>query len=264
MEDTASKTKGFLWVGLAILIALIFIFGLAPLAHAVPWSWETKLGHVLNSSSDQELIHDPETNAILQKIVRRIYPLDSTDKAFNIDVRVIRKKELNAHTELGGNISINSELLCKAESPEEIAGILAHEIEHVHHRHLMEGMISYIFTAEGLSMIFSSGHSNLSSLTHYFINMRFNRSQESVADKSALIRLQKAHVTNLGFKEFFTRMEKMNSNSDFLSDHPSNQSRLSMAEKFENRGATPVLTSQEWKVIKNSCAKTNNFGVVAT
>jgi predicted Zn-dependent protease len=250
MDDSASKIKGLGWVVFACFLATLFVFGLSPFARAIPWSWENKLADTLYSSSKQEYINDTQIQIILQKIVRRIYPLNSDDKAFKIDVHIVRNKEINAHAELGGKILINSGLISQAESPEEIAGILAHEIEHVHHRDILIGLITYVFTAEGIKMIFSGNYSFATDVTNYLFNMNFNRSQESSADKGALLRLQQSHIDNQGFKHFFISMEKNNSSSIFLSDHPSNRARLEMAGNFNNQNVQPILTADEWKNFK--------------
>ena len=251
MENTSSKIKGFVWVAVACVVSLVFVFGLSPLAHVIPWSWEKKLANVFNSSSKEIYRDDSQAQVIFQKLVHRIYPVNSNDQAFSIDVQINKSQTVNAYAELGGKIFINSALINQAESPEEIAGVLAHEIEHVRHRHVLEGVITYFFTAEGMSMIFSGGQSSFSSLAEYFFKMNFSRTQEAMADKEALLRLQKAHVNNQGFKNFFKRIGKSSLASIFISDHPANQARLAMADGFNNNDVKPILTASEWEILKN-------------
>ncbi len=153
---------------------------------------------------------------------------------------------------LGGIITIYSGLLNKAESPEEIAGVLAHEIEHVHHRHIMEGALVHLFTAEGIHLIFGDASSG-AGFAKYLLNMDFTKDQERQADEEGLRRLQAAHVDNQGFKAFFERMGKHEGSSVFLSDHPSNDERVEMVEKFKNEDTKPIMTNTEWEVLKNYC-----------
>lgn len=249
-----SKTKGLVWVIAACTLGAAFALGLSPLAHAIPWSWEKKLSHALELNFPKaECRNSPRAQEILQRLVKRIYPVNADDTAFSIDVQIVKDPVVNAFAALGGKISVNSGLLKQAESPEEVAGVLAHEIGHVQHRHIMEGTIDHLLTAEGLNIIFG-GHSSTADWTQYFLNMDFTRSQESQADQEGLRRLQKTHVDNQGFRHFFERMGKSGSVPVFLSDHPSNHLRSEMAAKFDNQGATPILTQDEWVVLKSYCS----------
>lgn len=254
MSDHASKTKGLMWIVVACLVGACFAFGLSPMAHAIPWGWEKKLGYVFDSDfTNRECRSTLQAQELLQRLVKRIYPVTPEDGLISIDVRVVQDPAINAYAELGGRISVNSGLLQQAESPEELAGILSHEIGHVQNRHIMQGMIVRMMTVEGLRMIFSGGTSSTVDWTRYFLNMSFTRTQESQADEAGLRRLQKAHVDNQGFRHFFERMEKSGSASAFISDHPSNRERLEMAETFDNNNVMPVMTSEEWQVLKNYC-----------
>jgi len=253
MSDAPSKVKGLLWLILAVSLGVGFALGLAPLAHVIPWSWEKKLSDALDSgSAKQECHHSPQAQELLLRVVKRIYPIAPEDSAFSIEIQTVKNPAINAYATLGGKITLNSGLLQQAESAEEVAAVLAHEIGHVQHRHIMEGTIAHLLTAEGINVMFG-GHSSTADWTQYFLNMNFTRSQEAQADETGLKRLQKAHVDNQAFQHFFERMEKSASIPTFLSDHPPNNLRSEMVATFDNHGATPILTQDEWKVLRNYC-----------
>jgi predicted Zn-dependent protease len=67
------------------------------------------------------------------------------------------------------------------------------------------------------------------------------------------LRLQKSHIDNQGFKNFFERMKESSSVPALLSDHPSDQNRSQMAEKFKNENTTPIMTAKEWKSFQSYC-----------
>lgn len=241
-----------MWVVMAGLLGMVFAQGLSPLAHLIPWSWEKKAGGlgVYRASCSGS----PQVQMLLEKVAKRIYPLDPGDAAFSINVRVARNEAINAYAGLGGNITVNSGLIKQAESPDELAGVLAHEIGHVQHRHIMQGVIEHALTADGVNMILG-GRSSAAQWSRYFLNMNFTRAQEMQADEAGFERLQKAHVDNLGYAHFFGRMEKSGSVPVFLSDHPANRARSEMAAKFDNRGATPIMAPGEWRLLKNDCGE---------
>jgi predicted Zn-dependent protease len=250
MEDHASKLKGLIWVVIACGFGVLLATGIGPLAHLVPWSWEQKLGNAINSDFRKEKPYNPQADALLQRLVKRIYPVNPDDSDFSIEVNVVKNPVINAYATLGGKIYLNSGLLKKAESPEEIAGVLAHEIEQVHRRHIMEGALVHLFTTEGIHLIFGDSGS-AAGFADYFLRMDFTRSQETQADEGGLRRLQKARVSNHGFKRFFERMEKDEPSSVFLSDHPSNRERIEMVDQFKNQDVQPVMTQTEWETLKN-------------
>jgi len=253
MKDHASKTKGLLWVGVAIVIGVICAYGLSPLAHAIPWSWEKKMGTAFSIDlPGQECRANVQAEALLQKLVTRLYPLEPQDGDFSIDVQVVKNAQVNAYATLGGNIYINSGLLKQAQSPDEIAGVLAHEITHVAHRHIMEGAIEHAFTSAGLHALLGDG-SSMAEWSNYFLKMDFSRRQEAQADEGGLQRLQKAHIDNKGFKDFFARMEETTAAEQFLSDHPANSARIAMVDQYPVQNPQPVMTPDEWKVLKSYC-----------
>ncbi|MGH7739181.1 MAG: M48 family metallopeptidase [bacterium] len=239
-----------MWLLLTCAIGGLFATGLSPLAHAIPWSWEKKLGAVIQPEH-KAYPGSPQARALLQRLVGRLYPLEPGDKNFSIEVRVVKNPVVNAYAGLGGKITIDSGLLKQAQSPEELAGVLAHEIEHVRHRHILQKFLEQLFTVESLQWMLGGGWTT--NLAKYFLNIDFTRSQEAQADEDGLKRLQKAHINNRGFRQFFERMELKNPSSAFLSDHPSNRARIEMVERFKNVDVRPIMTPAEWAVLKNYC-----------
>lgn len=249
-NNSGSKTKGLVWVLAACFLGSIFALGISPLAHIIPWKFEKKLSQIfLLDHQATSCSNNLQATKILEKLSQRLYPLDPKDNSFSIHISVVRDARVNAYATLGGIIFINSALLEQAESPEEIAGILAHEISHVSNRHILEGSIVHLLTIEGIKILISGSSSTSSDLARYFLNMNFTKKQEAQADKDGLARLEKSQISNQGFKDFFKRMKQ----STFLSDHPSNQARIEMAEKYHHYESKPIMTEDEWKILKNFC-----------
>ncbi|MBF0593442.1 MAG: M48 family metallopeptidase [Candidatus Omnitrophica bacterium] len=250
--DKASKLKGLAWVIGAVGLAVVLGSGITPFVRAIPWSWEKGLAHSLGSTTYIDACRGNEKQeALLKQLVTRLYPLDRDDRRFSLDVQVVNNPEINAFAELGGKISINRGLLEKAQSPEEVAGVLAHEITHVGHRHILEGFVVHLMTIGGIQMVF--GGSSQVKWTNFFLKMGFTRSQETEADEGGLARLQKAHINNQGFKDFFERMKDLSVVPAVLSDHPADEERSRMAARFPTQDPKPVMTDEEWKSFKSFC-----------
>jgi predicted Zn-dependent protease len=255
LSDKASKAKGLLWLMLSCALGVALAVGITPLVRAVPWRWEQSLARLFPEPAEEKRCKpNPQAEALLARLTGRLYPIGPEDGAFTITVQVVRDPLVNAYAQLGGLITINSGLLHQAQSPEEVAGVLAHEMEHVHHRHILQGFLTRMITSEGVHLILSGNAASIPA-TRYFLTMRFSRAFEAEADTDGLKRLQLAHIDNHGFRDFFARMEADSAAAAFLSDHPSNESRIAEAEKFERYTSQSIMTAEEWKTLRNYCGQ---------
>ena len=254
VNNLSAKIKGLIWVAAACLVGAFFALGISPLAHLVPWKVEQKLSRLfLFEPSSKSCQGNAQARQILARLVGRLYPLYPKDSDSSVDVFVVQDPSINAYATLGGMIFINSGLLEQAKSPEELAGVLAHEISHVSNRHVLEGSLVHILTVEGIKILVSGQPSSSSNLARYFLNMSFTKRQEVQADQEGLDRLKQAQIDNKGISEFFKRMSQDNLAEKFLSDHPSKQDRIEMARKIEAYDIRPSISPDEWKILQNFC-----------
>jgi predicted Zn-dependent protease len=248
--DHASKAKGLLWLLGAVTLGLCLALGVDPLAHAIPLSWERHLAGALSLGIQAKACKPtPEAEAALKKLEERLYPLDAEEAAQPLEFQVLQDQEVNAYAGLGGRITLNSGLLKKLESAEELAGVLAHEMEHVRHRHLMESLLVRSISFQGLRLVFGNGGASAGWI-HFLLSNNFSRAQEAEADKAGLERLRRARVDTQGLMRFFQRMGKEEPGSIFLSDHPDFDSRAEMAKSFSGSPSTPILSPEEWLALK--------------
>jgi len=195
----------------------------------------------------------PESGALLDKLVRRIYPLSPDDKAIPITVEVIRGETVNAYATLGGRIYVFDGLLRQARSPEELAGVLAHEIEHVRERHIIQAMAVNLLTYKTLTMILPGSGPLDASSAYLFLSLQFSRQEEAEADSGGLERLRSAQVDAAGFEEFFARAQRLPAPPAILSNHPSNESRRELAARYRGYPTRPVLDPGEWAALGAIC-----------
>ena len=247
----ASKLKGLAWLLGILLLATGLAFGVSPLMRIVPWRWELALAHRF-PVTEKTCKGSAENAALLDRLVARLYPVEADDDRISVNVHVVDNPAVNAYARLGGQILIDQGLLRQARSADEIAGVLAHEIEHVKRRHILENAAMHLMTAGGVQLVFS-GQANGLALIDFFLHLGFTRAQEVQADEGGLRRLQVAHIDNHGFAAFFRRMQDEAEAPGFLSDHPQNRDRLAMVAKFDNADTAPVMTDQEWTAFRNFC-----------
>ena len=248
-----AKLKGILWLGGALLITVLIVLGLPFFAKHVPWSVEKKMAQYLGQLPDTQACNEGKGHEQLQKIITRLYPVKPDDQGIPISVDIIPGKTVNAFASLGGKIYVYHGLLEQAESPEELAGILAHEMEHVRHRHIIQGVFVRLITVEVLGMVFGGDGTVDPRLLSMLLNMRFSREQEYEADDDGLKRLRLAHIDIAGFQHFFEREENQSSIPAMLTDHPSSDNRTALIKQYVGGVVTPIMTAAEWKELKGIC-----------
>ena len=129
-----------------------YVYGVPVLAsrlvHLVPPAWEASLGDTVAQQMETSLggleICDPDPESLANRALRRFgeAAIAGTGTPFDLDIQVVRSEVPNAIALPGGKVYFFSNLLHLARTPDEFAGVLAHEIGHVVNRHGMEQLIS--------------------------------------------------------------------------------------------------------------------------
>ena len=266
---------GLRWVGLlalsiAVLLATLW-FGLPrfaeEVARIVPHRWEADFGESLVEPVLRAFARFDETDEVafctapgglesLAELTRRLAPAASP---YPFVVRVANLEMVNAFALPGGQIVIAEGLLRFAESPDEIAGVLAHEMGHVLYRHSTAAMIE----ALGLAFLFGAllgdfGIGVIGGAGETLVALTFRREAEAEADEQALELLGHAGVSSRGFADFFERMERKAGGGPavlrLLSTHPPNEVRRRRAKEGA-APAPPALGEREWRSLKAICGQ---------
>ncbi len=195
---------------------VLFYFFMIHLYLIVPIEYDTYLGKKVEKQLNS-MFETYDSDTILTSF------LDSTtallhlpSDRFDIDITIINHPIVNAMALPGGKVVISTGLLAQSESPEEIAGIIAHEIAHAQERHSVQQLIRSIgFTfmtavvigsvVEGVELFESI--ELISEITTNLLHLKYSRGFERTADLEAVERLQSAHISVKGIHSFFTRLE---------------------------------------------------------
>lgn len=185
--------------------------------------------------------------------------------AFPLEIRVADSPIVNAFAAPGGKIVLMRGLLEKADTPDEVAGVLAHEMGHVQGRHAIKHMVEGL----GISLIFGSITGDVGSYAQMAYTINYSRKDEASADDMGLALMDKSNIKMDGFVRFFEKLQEEEKVEDddsrlkrglknlgsFLSTHPSNEDRAAKAKKYSDSqtGQTPALSNEQWKALKNIC-----------
>ena len=243
-------------VAVAASAAVLFVGSRAPvwLAPLVPQQWEERFGDAPIGMPGERVCSAPGTQAALAKLARTLAP----ETAPRLDIRVIDIGLVNAAALPGGNIVIFRQLLTEAESPDEVAGIIAHEIAHVEERHVTQLMIRQL----GLGMIVSAFGGPTGGSIESLMSAGFSRGAEREADARAIEMLRRAGISPLPTARFFERLAarearfgKVSAGLGYLSTHPLSAERRRKFEASAVRGEAyrPVLSREEWEALVGAC-----------
>ena len=241
----------------AVLVsaAVVFLASRFPgwAAPYVPKSWEQNFGGPVMASLEGRYCNGPGGREALLKLARSISP-----GAESLDIRVVNIDVVNAAALPGDHILIFEELLSRAEGPDEVAGVLAHEIAHVENRHVTEAMIRQFTFGLFVSLLGGSTGANLETL----LSARYSRGAEEEADADAIEALSRANISPLATAGFFAKvaederqMGAVGRGFSYISSHPDPGTR---EERFRAsaRGRTdykPVLNREEWAALADIC-----------
>ena len=202
---------------------------------------EEKLGKVL---VDDVLLNDSkiklETNPIVDSAVqaitkRFVKSIGLTDYQYTI--RVIKSEEINAFTMPGGNIFVYTGLLKFAESPDEVAAVLAHEIGHAENKHVVKRLAKELGVALLFSILSGGDAVVLNEVARTATSTVFDREQEREADDYCMSLMEKAKLNPKSLATFFRRVDEMtgdvDNNMEIIMTHPNNNSRIKNALEYK-------------------------------
>ncbi len=164
---------------------------------------------------------------------------------------------VNALALPGGDIVVYDGLLEQAESENEIAFVLGHEMGHIIHRHALRRLGRSLLLALGSQVIFAqqSGVQQWVQGTLNGAELTFSRVQEAEADQIGLDLLVKHYGHAAGATAFFERLAKQQKSalfSDYLSTHPAPEKRvLSLQNQIKQR-QLKIGKLQPWPVAKTN------------
>jgi len=235
----------------------------------VPPSWEIKIGDTAATQIEASMtkgkgyvLCDADPNSVANLAIARFVTnvFDGLGSPFTPRVTVVRSNIPNAFALPGGRAYYLSTLIQAARTPEEFAGVLAHELGHVYYRHGMETLIST--SATGLLVGFvlgdMTGISVAGAVGTSLIDNRFSRRAEAQADRFAAETAARLGYSSKGLADLLERVAQDDAFSRALalfSNHPLTDERRAALEALEAPAANPkpIFTDIEWQAIRDMC-----------
>jgi Zn-dependent protease with chaperone function len=270
-----TRRKVVLWSVIAVAVLILAaVYGvpaladrLAPLLplraeHALGAAVDGQIRRMLDKTDGKEALEcgkeSSETagRAALEKMIGKLEAAAALP--IPLDARVIRRSEANAIALPGGRIYVFEGLIAKAENPDEVAGVIAHEIGHVAHR---DGTRAILQSA-GLSFLFGMllgdfvGGGAVVVGARAVLQSSYSREVESAADRYGVELMQRAGGNPRALGTVLDRVAgAIHPGTEILSDHPDTQARIRVINDLSPAAppSKPFLEPSEWAALKLIC-----------
>lgn len=252
----------------AVATALVVFVGIpmasGPLARATPLTYESRMGDNYNAqiSTIFPTCEDEAGQAVLQGLADQL--ATQAQAPFPIRVRAVHAPMINAFALPGGHILVTGDLIDAAESPDEVAGVLAHEIAHVERRHVMQSVWRSLGAGMLLDLVVGGGTGagqQAVLLAGQASELSFGRQAETEADEMGRDFLHRAGLSSRGMGDFFERMaedeiqapDQVDEVSEWWMTHPNTERRIAAARAAQQDGAS-ALSPQDWQTLRQVCS----------
>lgn len=182
---------------------------------------------------------------------------EAAELEWETTIEVLDTKVPNALALPGGKVYVFSGLLEKARSPDEIAGVVAHELGHLAHRDALRRLIAIGGTSYLLGLLFGdvTGASALVFASKALIGAAHSREQEAEADAFAAELLARLGRPARPMGELLTRISGAEDAAlGLLHDHPLTAERLAaFTATDQGESGPPLLDAEQWAALKAIC-----------
>jgi len=205
---------------------------------------------IADTATAQSFIRDTEIEADIRVMVAPIWKAAGLEPSA-LHIYLIEDKQLNSFVAGGQNEFINTGLIMRAATPNQLVGVLAHETGHIAGGHLsrsqeamrnasIEGIIATVLGAaaavvgrNGAALLGAQGVAERAF-------MQYSVTQEASADQAALKFLDRAGLSSRGLLQFFQILQGEElltgaSQDPYLRTHPLTAQRIEYVRNHVDR-----------------------------
>ena len=223
-------------LGTVLVVSTLIYLGLGAiatqLATRISPEMEAKIGqHLVSDMAEKAEKIDSKQQQYLDDLLAELEKSDSSSYT-PLTIHVQKSKVSNAVIFPGGHIFVTTTLLAEAESENELAFVLAHELGHHVTRDHLKGLgRSLVFLTIASVLGIGSGDVNVVGITGSLTNLHYSRQQESAADIYALKAIVNCYGHGDASLDFFNRIQREERDSrgelsSYFSTHPLTHKRI--------------------------------------
>lgn len=256
-------TKMWIWITIASIMAVLSGLWMASdivvrmAVNRIPIEWERTLGESARQQvlmGQRVITEGPAVSAVADMTRRLTDQLPGS--SYRFEITVVHNEMVNAMALPGGSVIVYTGLLKHAESPAEVAGVLAHELSHVVLRHGMESIVQSVGLTTVVMLVLGNQQGLIGALERLGVQittLQFSREKETEADLHGLHLLHQANISPAGMIAFFERLAKKEGVSiALLSTHPMSAERAARlnGEASSLPKISPAPFDVDWAAVK--------------
>lgn len=272
----ASRRRRRLYTGIAAIstvgmVVALYLWGIpvmsALLAARIPVAWEERLGRevVAHLAPREQRCTDPERLRLLEQILATL-TASLPSQPYTLRLLVVDDPMVNAFAAPGGYIVLFRGLLDLTGSAEELAGVLAHEVQHVLQRHAIRLLLEHAST--GLLLTALTG--DVSGTVVFGLEsarllgtLQHSRRHEAEADVAGLQMLIAAAIDPAGMVTLFERLQEAGQHTprflQYFSTHSSTAQRVATLKTLLDQSShtsVKLLPHYAWEDMHHICTAT--------
>lgn len=235
-----------------------------PIARVLPPHYQDQIGDIAWSQVEALAGYcddSDEASAILNDLASRLMLTADIPVKDEVWVTIVDAPFPNAFALPDNSIVVTDDLIAMAEHPDEVTGVLAHEIGHIAHRHVMTNVIRNIGVGVFFDIVFGGAGAGqaVAIASVNLAALRYGRDDETEADESGLDYLEAANIDPAALARFFDRIAELEQEMGaddiptLLASHPASAARAAAARARARPNSPPSLTPAEWRVVRSSC-----------
>lgn len=249
----AKRFKARVFVAVALVLIMAVLGGLyffkdpavGFIAANIPPELEDKLGDSVIGQyrTSHSFIDSAAMDEHMQLLVAPLVESIASER-YDFTFYIVEDPTLNAFALPGGHVVLHTGLILEAERPEEIVGVIAHEIAHVTEQHgvrtVLEGAGLYV-VLNGLFGDVTGIAAVLMNNGAFLLKQQFSRDFEREADAVGVDYLVNAGIDPSGLYDFFAKLKAVEAESamgevsdalSLLSTHPATSERMEALQKI--------------------------------
>jgi Zn-dependent protease with chaperone function len=215
---------------------------------------EARLGEMAFAQMQAELKLLPggPMPAMVEAVGNRL----TAGSAYRYQWHVAIDPRLNAFAVPGGHVVVYTGLLLAADSAEEVAGVLAHEVQHVEMRHALKNLLHNLGWRALLALALGDFSGGVwTGMAEHLGQLGYSRDLEHQADLGGLAALRRAGIAPEGIASFFAKLSRQGGGQiDLLSTHPASSARMQALQRaMAAQGAyTASPLPYDWRALQAS------------
>jgi len=220
-----------------LLLGLAYRFGLPAFASGVarmlPLSVEQQMGEGVLELLDKRLLAPSKLSAERQQQIAAAFAALRQPHEDRQPYRLLfRRSRLgpNAFALPSGDIILTDEMVKLLDNDRAVAGVLAHELGHLHERHMSRRLIQTSAVAAVTTLLFGDASGFIASLPAVALDMHYSRDAETEADDYAARMLRHNGRSLADLEAVFVALDKVEKENavsiPYLNSHPPSAERL--------------------------------------